>query len=31
MTPFYEGVLVGIVLGVVIILGILHFTGGLKD
>lgn len=31
MTPFFEGVIVGIILGVIALLGILHLTDSFKD
>ena len=31
MTPFYEGVIVGIILGVVALLIVLHLTDSFKD
>ncbi len=31
MTPFYEGVIVGVILGVVTLLGILHLVDAFKD
>ena len=31
MTPFYEGVIVGIILGAVVVIAILHLTDSFKD